>query len=330
MPPIPVIPISPCSDRLNQIQPKDRQSGGRRRGHRTRNPQDRRLPAQPLRRFAAFPSTLPLTGGESGGYSQVFRYDAADRTLDCASCNPTGRRRRRPGLAGVNGSSLTEAGQVFFNSDEPLALRDTDNRKDVYEWEPEASAPAAPRARPSAQASGDCLGLISTGSSPFNSSLLGVSANGTDAYFFTRDTLAPQDENGELVKIYDAREDGGFFVTPEPPSLQGLGRVPRRRQPAAGAPASTATSAKRATKSPAAKCKKGFVEKHGTVRASQSQKHHDKQQESITRRARRITAEARNDRPRGNLVRAQGCCSRCLRPSRAWSPRRLSPPRPRQ
>ena len=38
--------------------------------------------------------------------------------------------------------------------------------------------------------------LISTGTSPFASSLLGVSANGTDAYFFTRDTLTPRIENG--------------------------------------------------------------------------------------------------------------------------------------
>ena len=58
---------------------------------------------------------------------------------------------------------------------------------------------------------------ISTGTSPFDSSLLGVSANGNDVYFFTRDTLVPQDENGELVKIYDARGIGGFYVTPEPP-----------------------------------------------------------------------------------------------------------------
>ena len=42
------------------------------------------------------------------------------------------------------------------------------------------------------KASGGCLGLISTGTSPFDSSLLGVSADGTDAYFFTRDTLVPQ------------------------------------------------------------------------------------------------------------------------------------------
>ena len=61
----------------------------------------------------------------------------------------------------------------------------------------------APRRRAEAQsarngstfskASGGCLDLISTGTSAFDSSLLGVSANGTDVYFFTRDKLVPQD-----------------------------------------------------------------------------------------------------------------------------------------
>ena len=58
--------------------------------------------------------------------------------------------------------------------------------------------------------------LISTGGSPFDSSLLGASADGTDAFFFTRDTLVPQDKNGTLVKIYDARKGGGFEFLPTP------------------------------------------------------------------------------------------------------------------
>ena len=56
--------------------------------------------------------------------------------------------------------------------------------------------------------------LISAGTSPFDSSLLAASADGTDVYFFTRDTLAPQDENGPAIKIYDARENGGFLSIP--------------------------------------------------------------------------------------------------------------------
>ena len=46
----------------------------------------------PSGEFAAFTTTLPLSGTESGGYPEVFRYDATDNGLDCASCDPTQRR----------------------------------------------------------------------------------------------------------------------------------------------------------------------------------------------------------------------------------------------
>ena len=42
-------------------------------------------------------------------------------------------------------------------------------------------------------------------------------ANSTDVYFFTHDSLAAQDHNGPIAKIYDARADGGFFEVPKPP-----------------------------------------------------------------------------------------------------------------
>ena len=40
--------------------------------------------------------------------------------------------------------------------------------------------------------------------------LVGVSADGTDVYFSTVDTLVPQDHNGLFLKFYDARAGGGF------------------------------------------------------------------------------------------------------------------------
>ena len=83
---------------------------------------------------------------------------------------------------------------------------------DVYEWSSQ---------RPTGEVGachteGGCVQLISAGTSPFDSSLLGASADGTDAYFFTRDTLVTSDENGPRVKIYDARVDGGFPQVPPP------------------------------------------------------------------------------------------------------------------
>ncbi len=171
----------------------------------------------PSGQFAAFTSTLPLTGAENARFPEVYRYDAAAKKLDCASCNPSDAEATGGASLAADGSSLTEAGQVFFNSEEALALPDSDNLTDVYEWEPAGTGTCSSNNPNYSKGSGNCVGLISSGTSPFNSKLLGVSMNGTDAYFFTRDSLAPQDENGELVKVYDAREEGGFFVTPEPP-----------------------------------------------------------------------------------------------------------------
>ena len=45
-----------------------------------------------------------------------------------------------------------------------------------------------------------------------------VSADGTDVYFSTFDTLVPEDENGQFIKFYNARIGGGFpFNAPPPP-----------------------------------------------------------------------------------------------------------------
>jgi hypothetical protein len=149
-------------------------------------------------RYAAFSSMLSLTGFDNGHYYEVFRYDAQKDTLTCASCNPTNARAVGDSTLPEGGLGLDSAGRVFFDSADAIAPRDLDAKIDAYEF------------------GAGTIQLISTGVSPFDSRLLGVSADGTDAFFFTRDTLVPQDENGDLVKIYDARADGGFEFFPPP------------------------------------------------------------------------------------------------------------------
>lgn len=148
--------------------------------------------------YAVFASTQPLTGYENGGRFEVFRYAPASGELVCASCDPTNAAALGDASLATHGLSLTDDGRVFFDSADPIAPRDLDGRQDVYEYE-----------------EGE-VQLISTGTSPFASSLLGVSADGADALFFTRDTLVPQDENGSQVKIYDARAEGGFAFLSQP------------------------------------------------------------------------------------------------------------------
>jgi hypothetical protein len=163
--------------------------------------------------FAVIASTLPLTEFETFKRSQIFLYNTDAGTLVCASCAtteaaPIGNATLSKGL------NLTDDGRVFFTTVEPLVLRDTNNRPDVYEREEGK------------------LQLVSTGISNFDAGLLGVSSDGVNAFFYTRETLAPQDKNGETMKVYDAREGGGFLKIPSLPlcaakdECHGPGTVP--------------------------------------------------------------------------------------------------------
>jgi hypothetical protein len=145
---------------------------------------------------AAFDSRLPLTEYPNAGHSEVYRYDYAADQLVCASCAPTRATATGDTSLSESGLNLSDDGRVFFSSPEQLVLRDANGKRDVYEWE------------------GGTIELISTGSDPANSGLLSVSADGVNAYFFTRQTLVPEDENATAMKIYDAREGGGYGTFP--------------------------------------------------------------------------------------------------------------------
>jgi DNA-binding beta-propeller fold protein YncE len=163
--------------------------------------------ATPSGDHAVFPSTLPLTGFDSEGQYNVFRYDALDDEVDCISCNTTLAAPSQDASLASNGLSISDDGRVFFNTGEPLVLRDSNAKQDVYEWSDQVGTDGG-------------VELISAGLGQFGSSLLTVTSDGHDAFFFTRDTLAKNDGNGTLVKVYTAREDGGFFVVPPPPQCK--------------------------------------------------------------------------------------------------------------
>ena len=163
---------------------------------------------------AVFVSELALTEAETGGNASVFRYDAADSgQLACASCDPTGRRVA--GAAGdaflaPDGLSITDDGRVFFTT--------------RCRWSSTTPTTASTSTSGPRGAAADLLGHR-----PFDSGLLSVSADGTDAFFFTHDALAAaEDENRTLTRIYDARSGGGFFASRR--------RRPARRRTSATAP----------------------------------------------------------------------------------------------
>jgi DNA-binding beta-propeller fold protein YncE len=214
---------------------------------------------------AVFPATLALAGGEeeTAGHSEIYRYDAPSERMTCVSCDPTDEPATSDASLAGNGLSLTDDGRVFFATADSLAASDTDNRSDVYQWEPRGAGNCEESSPSFSKATGACLALISAGTSTFDSGLLGVTANGKDAYFFTRDSLVPQDKNGPTMKIYDAREGGGFPFTYPPAECKASDECHGASSTAPGPPAVGSTVANPGNVVEKQKCSRGRVLKHG-------------------------------------------------------------------
>jgi hypothetical protein len=202
---------------------------------------------------AAFPTTVSFDGYENRGHTQVLRYDAIGDSLACISCSPSLAPSPGDSSLASAGLSVTEDGRVFFNSFDRMVQRDSNSRQDVYEWTPE---------------NGGATELISTGTHSSASSLLSVSADGTDAFFFTRQKLVSQDHNGPVVKLYTARSGGGLFVLPKTKPCQasdechGPGTI-EPPAPPIGSYAATPGQFPSRSRGPR-RCKKGQVRKRKT------------------------------------------------------------------
>ena len=214
---------------------------------------------------AAFTSTLPVTGYDNGLiHREVFRYDATN-AVECASCSPTGEQATGEASLPSDGLGLSNDGRVFFNSTEGLVDRDLNEKEDVYEWEPEGFKFEFEHGKfQTCETTGGCVQLISTGASPFDSQLLGISANGTDAYFFTRDKLAEEDENGNSVKIYDARELGGFPFVPPAVQCKASDECHGPGSPIPPPPNIKSLASTPGGNASPQKCKAGFAKVHGS------------------------------------------------------------------
>jgi hypothetical protein len=165
----------------------------------------------------AFLSDLPLTGYESLGELELFRYDASTDSLLCASCNPTGARPLGPAAipgAEPNGEEVRmykprvmddQGSRIFFESEDALSAKDTNGEMDVYEWRLQGVAGCG-------HAEG-CIGLISSGRGADGAVFVDASALGGDVYFLTEESLVADDPGS--TDLYDARIGGGF---PPPPS----------------------------------------------------------------------------------------------------------------
>jgi hypothetical protein len=169
---------------------------------------------------------------------EVFLFDAAHRRLVCASCNPTGSRPEgievvdsnklvtglnewlgtawlaanvpgwtaydlHQGQALHQSRYLSDEGRLFFNSSDALVPQAINHTEDVYEWEPAGVGSCAAGATGYSPATGGCVSLVSSGSSPHESAFLDASENGDDVFFLTAERLVEQDVD-TAYDVYDA------------------------------------------------------------------------------------------------------------------------------
>jgi hypothetical protein len=235
-----------------------------------------------------FMSKARLTGYENKlegrALSEVFLYRSGSPEPVCISCNPSGEppvvNALEEGVGGFfpitkdggednPGSSpqprviSADGARVFFESGEPLVPQDTNGWVDVYEWERAGAG--------SCDQSQGCVYLLSGGTEPENSYLLGAGSSGDDAIFVTRGQLVTQDQNGGF-DAYDARVGGVLAPQEAPPCAGEACRAALGSSPPAPSPGTTTFSGPGNPKP--VKCKKGKVKKHGKCVNKKSQKHH--------------------------------------------------------
>jgi hypothetical protein len=105
-------------------------------------------------------------------------------------------------------------GRLLFDSAGELVPHDVSHLVQVYEYEPEGIGSCMTSTSSTGSVfvptESGCISLISGGTSELGYAVLaGASANGSDVFFTTSQSLVPLDGD-EITDMYDAREGGGF------------------------------------------------------------------------------------------------------------------------
>jgi len=139
-----------------------------------------------------------------------------------------------------------------------LVPADANGQTDVYEWEREGTGSCERTSAGFSETSGGCLYLISTGQSTQSSYFGDASADGSNVFFFTRQSLVGQDRD-ENADVYDARVGGGIAAQNRLPRVGCTGEGclgPAASPPVLGALSSTTLTGDDNLKPPLIKPKK--------------------------------------------------------------------------
>ncbi len=169
-----------------------------------------RIQVSPDDSHMAFVTASQLTAYNNGGLKEMYAYDPATRKLVCVSCRPDGQPPAHDVEASKMGIFMSDDGRTFFATKDPLVATDTNEQLDVYEFT---------EGRPQLITTGTGTTLTrhaiyGGAGNAGQEGLAGVSADGVNVYFSTRDVLVPQNHNGPFLSYYDARAAGGFAFEP--------------------------------------------------------------------------------------------------------------------
>jgi hypothetical protein len=260
--------------------------------------------------------------------AEFFRYDAADKSLDCVSCSPLGIQPINNATIGtgyINAADLpivfampvltrnlsANGNRFFFQTPDSLATNDENGPgcapsptegegcMDVYEWEAEGEGACR-----SSTEGGGCIYLISGGKGDEPSYFADADETGENVFFFSGSKLVPQDRD-QLYDIYDARVNGGLASQDPVATVPCASRQScQGSQSASPAPSSAGTSSFVGPENPKppASCKKGFVSKHGKcVKKSKAKKHakHKKKGKRHKKKGRGASKKHRTGKDKG-------------------------------
>jgi hypothetical protein len=169
-----------------------------------------RMNISPDGQHVAFIAISKLTPYDNHSHTEVYSYEPEEGRLTCDSCLPDGSPPRFDVRGSQNGLFMADDGRTFFTTSDALVPQDTNETEDVYEF-----VDSRPQLISSGtSAANEEFGFIGIETFP---GLVGVTGDGRDVYFATFDVLVGQDQNGEEMKVYDARSAGGFPFTKAPP-----------------------------------------------------------------------------------------------------------------
>jgi hypothetical protein len=213
-------------------------------------------------------SECPRSGYQEGPHPcvEVYRYDDAQRSIECLSCVLGGVTERDSGYYGALVSD--DGDTVAFETPEKLLPSDVNGGSDIYQWH------------------NGKLGLITDGVTKFPGTLsatslgaptvAGIDATGENIFFTVAAPLTGFEQDG-LANLYDSRIGGGFEAPGRPVHCEGDACQGSVQPPPEQQGASSATGSSRGNV--ASKARK----RHHSKRKAHRHRHHHKRNRHATK-----------------------------------------------